>query len=182
MKHGWLFAVTLIMVTGCTTNGMNASIETTKGTIEVELYEESKPRTVGNFVDYAEDGFYDGTIFHRIVPGFVIQGGGFTEDGDKKETNPPIQYEPNTNRSNEVGTLAMARTQDPDSATSQFFINTADNSNLDGTAEQPGYAVFGKVTSGMDVVEEIANTSTIQLGGHMNWPAEKVVIESVTIN
>jgi cyclophilin family peptidyl-prolyl cis-trans isomerase len=161
--------------------GDTVVLETSLGSIEIQLYKDKAPKTVDNFVKYVNNGFYDGTVFHRIVPGFVIQGGGFTPDGTHKTTRAPIPLESDNGLSNEKGTLAMARTNDPDSATSQFFINLVDNEFLDYTRQNPGYAVFGKVTKGMDVVEEIASVTTTTKGTYPNWPVEDVVITKAYI-
>lgn len=136
-------------------------IDTSLGNFVVQLDPHRAPVTVKNFLAYVRAGFYDGTIFHRIIPGFVIQGGGYTADYKKKPTNPPIKNEADNGLSNVRGTIAMAREAAPDTATSQFYINLADNSNLDyGGPGQPGYAVFGRVVSGMDVVDKIAAVAT----------------------
>lgn len=156
-------------------------IETSKGTIEVELDRENAPITVENFVTYVNEGFYDGTIFHRVIPGFMVQTGGFTQDGVEKEVHSPIKLESDNGLKNIKGTLAMARTMVPDSATSQFFISTADNSFLDYAPGNDGYAVFGKVISGMDVVESIESVETATNGMHGDWPVEDVVITRVYI-
>ncbi len=154
-----------------------AVLETNKGVIEIELDEEASPRTVRNFIRYVEDGSFDGTIFHRVMSGFMIQGGGFTPDGTQKETRDPIQLESNNGLKNLRGTLAMARTSEPNSATNQFFINLVDNSFLNYGAGQPGYAVFGRVVSGMDVVDDIGSVSTETRGPYSDWPVEDVIIE-----
>ena len=161
-----------------------ATIETSMGTISVELDDERAPATVENFVKYAADGFYDGTIFHRVIDGFMIQGGGFTRDMNQKDTRGPIRIESMNGLKNLRGTIAMARTMVPDSATSQFFINLVDNSFLDFTAPTQsgyGYAVFGKVTDGMEVVDRIAKVRTGFSGPHQNVPEEPVVIRKVTV-
>lgn len=158
--------------------------ETSKGEISLELYAEEAPTTVKNFITYIESGFYDGTIFHRVIPNFMIQGGGFDIDFKRKQTNDPIQNEANNGLKNEVGTISMARTPDPHSATAQFFINVADNANLDFSSESPhgwGYAVFGKVTSGLDIVMSIVEVGTGNHAGHQNVPLEPIVIEKVSI-
>jgi len=139
-------------------------METSKGTITIELDAEKAPETVKNFVSYVEDGFYDGLIFHRVIPNFMIQGGGMTPDMSEKPNNAPIKNEASNGLKNDRGTIAMARTQDPHSATSQFFINLKDNDFLNFSSETPagwGYTVFGKVTEGMDVVDEIAVTGEL---------------------
>ena len=162
----------------------NATIETSMGTISLELDEEKAPLTVANFVRYAKEGFYDGTIFHRVIDGFMIQGGGFTRNMDQKETHEPIAIESMNGLVNQRGTIAMARTSVPDSATSQFFINLVDNDFLDFTAptmQGYGYAVFGRVTDGMDVVEAIGKVKTGFAGPHQNVPENPVVIRKVTV-
>jgi peptidyl-prolyl cis-trans isomerase B (cyclophilin B) len=161
-----------------------AVIETSKGVIEVELDAQKAPKSTANFVEYAEAGFYDGTTFHRVIPDFMIQGGGLTPDMQKKETRAPIANEADNGLKNTNGTIAMARTSDPNSATSQFFINTKDNGFLDHTAKTPqgwGYAVFGKVTKGMDVVEVIEAVKTTSKEGQRDVPVEDVLIKKVTI-
>lgn len=156
-------------------------LETNKGKIEMELYPDKAPVTVKNFLGYVNAGFYDGTVFHRVIPGFMVQGGGFTQEGKQKETEPPIKLESDNGLKNKEGTVAMARTNDPNSATSQFFINLENNSFLDYTSENDGYAVFGKVVSGMDVVNEIAETETSRNGFHEDWPVEDIVIEKAYV-
>ena len=156
-------------------------IATTKGEIVVELDAEKAPISVANFLAYTKDGFYKGTIFHRVIKNFMIQGGGMTVDMKKKKTKPPIKNEAANGLKNKRGTIAMARTQIPDSATSQFFINHKDNAFLDYRGPSPqeiGYAVFGKVIKGMDVVDAIAVTPTRKPG---DVPIEPIVIESVTL-
>lgn len=160
------------------------TMETNRGPIVIELYPDKAPQTVENFLAYVEAGFYDGTIFHRVIPGFMIQGGGFAEDLDRKGTREPIQNESKNGVSNERGTIAMARTSNPHSATSQFFINLVDNSSgLDagetGDPDGWGYAVFGKVVKGMEVVDEISKVKTAPQGAHQNVPVEPVIIEEV---
>ncbi len=149
-------------------------LETSKGNIEIELDSESSPTTVANFLGYVQSGFYEGTIFHRVIPGFMVQGGGFTAEARQKETNAPIRLESNNGLKNTAGTVAMARTTAPHSATSQFFINTVDNAFLDYSPGNDGYAVFGKVVSGMDVVHEIEGVQT----GAGDWPLETIVIRN----
>ncbi len=161
-----------------------ATMETSMGTISLELDDNLAPATVENFVKYAADGFYDGTIFHRVIDGFMIQGGGFTRDMNQKDTRGPIRIESMNGLKNLRGTIAMARTMVPDSATSQFFINLVDNGFLDFTAPTQsgyGYAVFGKVTDGMEVVDRIAKVRTGFSGPHQNVPEEPVVIRKVTV-
>ncbi len=156
-------------------------IETSKGTIEVQLNSEKASITVENFLAYVNSGFYDGTVFHRVMPGFMIQGGGFTPDGTQKPTSEPIKLESDNGLGNDAGTIAMARTSVPDSATSQFFINVANNGFLNYAPGNDGYAVFGKVTSGMDVVNKIAAVRTSSRGDNSNWPVEDVVIKKVSV-
>jgi peptidyl-prolyl cis-trans isomerase B (cyclophilin B) len=154
------------------------------GTITLELNEEKAPETVRNFVKYAEDGHYDGTIFHRVIDGFMIQGGGFTKAMNQKPTREPIRNEAMNGLKNERGTIAMARTMVVDSATSQFFINLVDNAFLDFSSPTPqgfGYAVFGKVIDGMNVVDSIAKVKTGFSGPHQNVPEEPIVIKKITI-
>ncbi|MHC1564780.1 MAG: peptidylprolyl isomerase [Candidatus Syntropharchaeales archaeon] len=157
-------------------------LETNKGIIEIELDPEKAPITVENFLGYVKAGHYDGTVFHRVIAGFMIQGGGYTPDGGQKPTDKPIKLESDNGLKNEVGTIAMARTSVPDSATCQFFINVADNNFLDYRPDNDGYAVFGKVTSGMDVVNEIQAVRTGGRGVHSDWPLDDVVIERAYLN
>lgn len=159
-------------------------ISTSMGDIEAELYADKAPESVKNFLAYAKDGHYDNTVFHRVIKGFMIQGGGMTADMNQKPTKAPIKNEADNGLKNEVGTLAMARTSVVDSATSQFFINVKDNAFLDHKGKTPqgyGYAVFGKVISGMDVVRKIENVSTTSKGMHQDVPVEPVVIEKITV-
>lgn len=157
-------------------------LRTSKGDIVVELNEEKAPITVANFHKYVEEGYYEGTVFHRVIKDFMIQGGGFTSDLQRKQTHEPIQNEAANGLSNERGTLAMARTNDPHSATSQFFINHADNAFLNHVAQQSdGYAVFGRVVEGMDVVDEIAQVATTTQGGMQDVPVEPVSILSASV-
>jgi peptidyl-prolyl cis-trans isomerase A (cyclophilin A) len=154
-------------------------MKTSLGTIEIELYDDKAPISVKNFLEYAAAGHYDGTIFHRVIKGFMIQGGGFDKDMNQKPTRAPIKNEAENGLKNDVGTLAMARTSVVDSATSQFFINTADNAFLNHGGRDFGYAVFGKVTGGMDVVRKIEAVTTGVAKGMRDVPAESVFIESV---
>ena len=163
---------------------MKATIETSKGTITLELDGEKAPATVANFAEYAKSGFYDGTIFHRVIDGFMIQGGGLDKAMDQKPTNDPIKNEAANGLKNLRGTIAMARTMVVDSATSQFFINLVDNGFLDFTAptvQGYGYAVFGHVTDGLDVVDAIAKSRTRSVGHYENVPEEAVVIRKVVV-
>ena len=157
-------------------------IETSKGKIVAELDEEKAPATVANFLSYVDDKFYDGTIFHRVIDGFMIQGGGFTPEMRQKATKAPVKNEADNGLANARGTLAMARTMVVDSATCQFFINLVDNGFLNFRAKTPqgyGYCVFGKVTEGMEVVDAIAKVATGNKGMHQNVPVEPVTILSV---
>lgn len=162
-----------------------AIIHTSMGDIQLELYRDKAPVSVENFINYANSGFYDGTIFHRVISHFMIQGGGFTPDMQKKTSGEPIENEAANGLSNKRGTLAMARTNDPHSATAQFFINVQNNRNLDYTSGRSsrewGYAVFARVTSGMEVVDEIRYVETTSQPPFSDVPVEPVVIESVEI-
>jgi peptidyl-prolyl cis-trans isomerase B (cyclophilin B) len=157
-------------------------IATSEGDITLDLWPEKSPDTVENFLVYVDEGFYDGTIFHRVIPGFMIQGGGFTPRLQKKPTHAPIRNEARSDVQNERGTIAMARTPEPHSATAQFFINHANNYALDHvspTERGYGYCVFGKVTDGMDVVDAIARVQTATINGMGDVPVEPVLIESI---
>ena len=157
---------------------------TTVGPMTLELDVDNAPKTVENFLSYVSSGFYDGTIFHRVIDNFMVQGGGFTADMEQKATQAPIENEANNGLKNARGTIAMARTQDPHSATAQFFINVQDNDFLNHTGENMqgwGYAVFGKVTEGEDVLDKIRNVQTGSQAGHQDVPAEPIIIESVTV-
>jgi peptidyl-prolyl cis-trans isomerase A (cyclophilin A) len=153
--------------------------ETTLGNFTVELYDDKAPVSAENFLKYVDEGFFDGTVFHRIVPGFVIQGGGFTEDMTQKKNHPPIKNEADNGVKNTRGTLSMARTNDINSATSQFFVNLKDNDFLDHTRGNFGYAVFGKVTEGMDVIDKIAAVKTGRRRGFEDVPLDAVIMTSV---
>jgi peptidyl-prolyl cis-trans isomerase A (cyclophilin A) len=153
--------------------------ETTLGDFTIELFDKEAPQSVVNFLRYIDDGFFDGTIFHRIVPGFVIQGGGFTEDMAQKRTQPPVKNEADNGLKNKRGTLSMARTNDINSATSQFFVNLKDNDFLDHSRANFGYAVFARVTAGMDVVDKIAAVKTGKHRGFDDVPVEAVTMKSV---
>jgi peptidyl-prolyl cis-trans isomerase A (cyclophilin A) len=160
----------------------NVLIKTTDGDIRVELYPEKAPKTVANFLEYVNAGQYSNTIFHRVIPGFMIQGGGFTQAMQEKPTRAPIPLESRNGLKNTAGAIAMARTSEPDSATAQFFINTVDNPNLDyPNPDGNGYAVFGKVVSGLDVVKKIEATPTTTRGPYSDVPQKPIVIQSVTV-
>jgi cyclophilin family peptidyl-prolyl cis-trans isomerase len=157
-------------------------LQTSMGRIVVELDAEKAPKSAANFLQYARDGFYNGTIFHRVIPGFMIQGGGFDSGMNKKPTRDAIENEARNGLKNRRGTIAMARTMDPHSATAQFFINHSDNLPLDYPSRDGwGYAVFGKVTEGMDVVDKIAKVPTSNAGMHGDVPRTPIVIQSVKI-
>ncbi|MDH5231047.1 MAG: peptidylprolyl isomerase [Gammaproteobacteria bacterium] len=159
-------------------------MQTNFGDITIELDHDKAPKTAANFEQYVKDGFYDGTIFHRVINGFMIQGGGFESGMSQKETRAPIENEADNGLSNDNGTIAMARTMDPHSASAQFFINVKDNSFLNHrgkTSDGWGYCVFGKVTDGMDVVEKIKSVDTGNAAGHQDVPVEDVIIEKAEV-
>jgi cyclophilin family peptidyl-prolyl cis-trans isomerase len=180
------FVFALILTAAAHAGAQNPQIEmrTSMGVIQLELYPENAPETVKNFLQYAKDGFYSGTIFHRVIGDFMIQGGGFTPDMQQKKTRDPIKHEGGNGLRNEIGSIAMARTGEPHSATSQFFINVVDNTMLDFRGPGPqeiGYTVFGRVVKGMDVVNKIKSVQTATRGGHQNVPVSPVMIERVTV-
>jgi peptidyl-prolyl cis-trans isomerase A (cyclophilin A) len=157
------------------------SVKTSMGEIVIELYPDKAPKTVANFMAYVNDGHYSGTIFHRVITNFMIQGGGLTRNMTQKPTKPPVQIESQNGLKNDIGWVAMARTSAPDSATSQFFINTVENRTLDFPApDGHGYTVFGKVVKGMDVVTKIRGVPTISTGPYRDVPAEPVIIDSIS--
>ncbi len=161
------------------------TLETNHGNIKIELDTQNTPITAENFLNYAKAGFYDGTIFHRVINGFMIQGGGFDQEMNQKKTNATIKNEAASGSKNKRGSIAMARTSDPHSATAQFFINVVDNDFLNFTSESGqgwGYCVFGNVTEGMDVVDKIKAAPTTRKNGHENVPVEPIVINKVTIS
>ena len=163
---------------------MKVNLDTTEGRIVLDLDTENAPKTTANFAEYVRAGFYDGTIFHRVIEGFMIQGGGFEPGMSQKSTNAPIENEANNGLKNREGSIAMARTSDPHSASSQFFINGADNAFLDHRAPTPdgwGYAVFGRVSEGFDVVKRIIGTNTTSRAGHQDVPVEDIVIEKAEV-
>jgi cyclophilin family peptidyl-prolyl cis-trans isomerase len=158
-------------------------METSKGTIEIELDPAKAPISVANFLSYAKKGFYEGVIFHRVIPGFMIQTGAFTPDMNQKQGDAPIKNESTNGLKNARGALAMARTSDPNSASSQFFINVKDNNNLDYPSfDGVGYAVFGKVTKGLEVVDAIVAVPTTRKGGHGDVPVDPITIKSVKVS
>jgi peptidyl-prolyl cis-trans isomerase B (cyclophilin B) len=159
-------------------------IQTNHGVIKLELDEAKAPKTVANFIAYAKSGYYDGTIFHRVIDGFMLQGGGFEPGMKQKPTNAPIDNEANNGLKNARGTIAMARTNDPHSATAQFFINVTDNAFLNHSSPTPqgwGYCVFGKVVEGEDVLDKIRKVKTGNRAGHQDVPVEDVIIEKVAV-
>jgi cyclophilin family peptidyl-prolyl cis-trans isomerase len=179
-----LAALTLFVSFNAQAQNPQVEMRTSMGTIVLELYPENAPETVKNFVQYVRDGFYNGTIFHRVIPDFMVQGGGFTADLQQKKTRDPVKHEGGNGLRNQVGSIAMARTADPNSATSQFFINVVDNQMLDfrgPSAQEVGYTVFGRVTKGLDVVNKIRNVETAARGPHQNVPVQTVTIEKVTL-
>jgi len=194
-----IFSIALLLLSSCGDKTSNTetedimektmtqvNIKTSVGDIQLELNNEKAPITVENFKAIASSGYYEGTIFHRVINGFMVQGGGLTADMNNKSSGTsPIQNEANNGLSNDRGTIAMARTMDPHSATSQFFINHKDNGFLNHTGENSqgwGYAVFGAVTEGMEIVDQIAEVATGSSGGHQDVPVEVITIESVTIS
>ena len=188
MLHRLTLAVAAFAFTATTALAANPQVEldTSAGIIKIELFPDAAPKTVANFVQYVKDKFYDGTQFHRVIDGFMIQGGGFTPEFSQKPTRPPVPIEAESSSKagllNVSGTLAMARTSDPNSATSQFFINVNDNKSLNYAPGNPGYTVFGKVVAGMDVVTKIAKSATGS-GGQFpkDVPVEKVIIKSAKV-
>ncbi len=185
--RAFLFAVLVTLAGFAATaaaEGPTVRLTTNLGAIDIALDERRAPKTVGNFMAYLEGGHYDGTIFHRVMRGFMIQGGGFTPGMKKKPTRAPIRNEADNGLSNRTGTIAMARTSDPHSATAQFFINTVDNANLDHRSKDArgwGYTVFGRVVKGMDVVRRIEDTPVARAGGRGNVPRQAIVIEKAEI-
>lgn len=177
-----IFSLSLLLFSLTTFSKPQVVLETTKGNIEVELYEDKAPETVKNFLSYVNEGFYNGTIFHRVIGDFMIQGGGFDINLQKKKTKDPIKNEADNRISNDVGTIAMARTSDPNSATAQFFINVENNSNLNYTSPaNPGYAVFGRVKMGMTVVNAIKKAGTKSNGPFRNLPVENIIIKKAYV-
>lgn len=165
-----------------TGDGPQVIIHTSEGAITLQLSPDEAPLSVENFLEYTRAGHYDGTIFHRVIPGFMIQGGGMDAQMQARKTRAPIENEAGNGLENARGTVAMARTSAPDSATSQFFINLTDNTFLNpGGVDPHGYAVFGRVTDGMEVVDAIAKTKTTRRGGHADVPAEPITIESIEV-
>ena len=191
VKQFVIFSVVLLVnLPGCSEAGGGAAggpvvlMATSKGEVKIELFQKEAPETVTNFLAYVSEGFYDGTIFHRVIPGFMIQGGGFTEAMQQKPTKPAIKNEAANGLTNETGTLAMARTNMVDSATSQFFINVNDNDFLnhkDTSMQGFGYCVFGRVIEGMDIVSAIERVATGRRGRHQDVPQEPIMIQSMKV-
>ena len=181
-KH--LIAFALLASSALSALAANPMVElkTTQGDIVVEVFADKAPKSADNFIQYVKDGFYNGTVFHRVIDGFMVQGGGFDADMKQKSTRAPIENEARNGLRNEVGTLAMARTADPHSASSQFFINLVANTALDYPSRDGwGYAVFGKVVKGLEVVESIAKQPTANRGFHQNVPVEAVIVNSARV-
>ena len=186
-----LFVVISVLVTFATAGvdvaaaaNPKVEMETTKGKFVIELFPEKAPDTVKNFLNYVDTKFYDGTIFHRVIPKFMIQGGGFTADMKRKSAGAPIKNEADNGLKNDRGTIAMARTNDPHTATAQFFINTVNNDFLNHkskTQQGWGYVVFGKIVAGMDVVDAISSTKTVMRGMYRDVPAENIEIRSTVV-
>jgi peptidyl-prolyl cis-trans isomerase A (cyclophilin A) len=177
-----MFVGGMVGVVGAAEKKSVVLMKTSLGNIKIELMQRESPITVKNFLSYVEAGYYSGTILHRVIPGFMVQGGGFTSDMKVKKTGQPIKNESSNGLKNDRGTIAMARTSAPDSATSQFFINLVNNDNLNRPMpDGHGYAVFGKVIAGMDVVDKIASVSTGVTMGFPNVPKTPVVIKSITV-
>lgn len=177
----WKAALTgLALVSQLAFAGPKVEVETTLGSFVIELNEEKAPLTVANFLNYVDDGSYAGTIFHRVIPGFMAQGGGFTPEMQQVKTNAPVQNEAANGLINKTASIAMARTNDPHSATRQFFINLVDNNFLDYNQRPPGYAVFGEVTQGFDVIQTMAKQKTQKFGRYSDVPSTPIVITKVT--
>jgi peptidyl-prolyl cis-trans isomerase A (cyclophilin A) len=189
MKSLLLSVAAAVLFTGASAFSQQANpsdpvvlLKTSAGDIKIELFPDKAPKTVANFLSYVKSGQYNATIFHRVIPGFMVQGGGFTADMAQKPTGAPIPLESQNGLKNEIGTVAMARTSDPKSATDQFFINTADNAFLNYPGQDgAGYAVFGKVIDGLPVVKKIEQAPTTDKGGMQDVPATPIVIESATV-
>ena len=180
-KHLFLLSAAAV-APGALAADPQVDVKTSAGTIRIELYPSKAPKTVENFLQYVRDGHYNGTIFHRVIPGFMVQGGGMTPSMSQKPTRSPVPIESKNGLKNDTGTLAMARTSDPNSATAQFFINVKNNDFLNYPGQDGhGYTVFGKVVDGMDVVNKIVAVPTGSQGMHQNVPRTPVVIESMTL-
>lgn len=181
LKSALFAAAAAVMSLNVWAGNTIVEMKTNQGLIEIELFNDKAPISAKNFEDYVKADFYRGTVFHRVIPGFMIQGGGMDAQMTEKTTRAPIKNESYNGLKNSRGTLAMARTNDPNSATSQFFINTVNNDFLDKSAMNAGYAVFGKVIKGMDVVDKIEKVPTSNRGMHQNVPQSPVLIQSVKI-
>jgi cyclophilin family peptidyl-prolyl cis-trans isomerase len=179
-----LLALATLAAEGALAADPRVELKTNRGAIVIELNQAKAPKTVANFLQYVKDGHYNGTVFHRVIDGFMVQGGGFDKDMKQKPTRATVENEAANGLKNDYGTIAMARTPDPHSASAQFFINVKNNDFLNYREPTPqgyGYTVFGKVVSGMDIVDKIAKVPTANAGPHQNVPREPVVVESVTI-
>jgi len=182
LKHLFVLSAAAVVPTGALAADPQVDLKTSAGNIRLELYPAKAPKTVENFLRYVRDGHYNGTIFHRVIPGFMVQGGGMNAKMAEKPTRPPVPIESKNGLKNELGSVAMARTGDPNSATAQFFINVKANSFLDYPGQDGhGYTVFGKVVDGMDVVNKIVGMPTGDQGMHQNVPRTPVVIESASV-
>jgi len=182
MRRLFMFAFTCLFGIVAFAANPQVELKTSQGTLVIELYQDKAPKSVENFLQYARDGFYNGTVFHRVMDGFMIQGGGFEPGMKEKPTRAPIPNEAKNGLKNEAGTLAMARKPDPHSATAQFFVNLVNNGPLDFPGNDGwGYAVFGKVVHGFDVVQKIAKAPTGNAGFHQNVPTTPILIESVKL-
>jgi len=178
------FLIALVITPAALASNPKVELKTSLGTVVIDLYPENAPKTVENFLQYVRDGFYEGTVFHRVIPGFMAQGGGFTRNLQQKPTRPAIRNEAGNGLRNAIGTVAMARTKDPHSATAQFFINVADNDFLDFKSPDEngyGYTVFGRVSAGMEVVQKMLQVPTATVGPHQNVPRTPIVIESARL-
>ena len=181
-RHLLAFATAASLAFPALAANPTVELKTSQGDIVVEVFADKAPKSAENFVQYVKDGFYDGTVFHRVIDGFMVQGGGFDANMNQKATRAPIENEARNGLRNEVGTLAMARTADPHSASSQFFINLVANTALDYPSRDGwGYAVFGKVVKGLDVVQAIAKQPTANRGFHQNVPVEAVIVNSARV-
>jgi peptidyl-prolyl cis-trans isomerase A (cyclophilin A) len=182
LKHLFVLSAAAVVPTGALAADPQVDMRTSAGTIRLELYPAKAPKTVENFLQYVRDGHYNGTIFHRVIPGFMVQGGGMSADMSQKPTRAPVPIESKNGLKNDVGSVAMARTSDPNSATAQFFINVANNGFLNYPGQDGyGYTVFGKVVDGMDVVNKIVASPTASRGPNRDVPVKPVLIESVTL-
>ena len=184
MKHLIALFAAFLLAGNVQAQNPRLELKTSRGVIMIELFQDKAPKTVANFLQYAKESFYDGTIFHRVIDGFMVQGGGFERDMREKRTRGPIENEAANGLKNDLGTLAMARTPAPQSASAQFFINLKNNDFLnfrEPTTQGFGYAVFGRVVQGMDIVNAIAKVRTGPSGQHRDVPVEPIVIESVNI-